>query len=179
MAAASFMTDIETIRRRARAHIEDGAVTEGYGADREAVINVLNDALATELVCVLRYKRHFYMATGIHAKSVASEFEEHANEEQAHADKIAKRIVELGGAPNFSPDGLSARAHSEYTEGENLTDMIKENLIAERIAIDTYREIIQYLGNKDPTTRSMLEGILANEEEHADELGSLLTLFSK
>jgi len=169
-----FLTDIQTIRRRARKHIEAGAVTEGYRADRDVVIKLLNEALATEIVCVLRYRRHHFMASGINAQSVAQEFLQHANEEQAHADQIAQRIVQLGGAPNFSPDGLLTRSHAEYVEGESLTDMIKEDLVAERIAIDSYREMIEYLGSQDPTTRRMLEGILAMEEEHADDLVSLL-----
>ena len=169
-----FLTDIKTLRERARKHIEDGAVTPGYRADRETVVRILNEALATEIVCVLRYKRHYYMATGINAQSVAQEFLQHANEEQAHADQIAQRIVQLGGAPNLSPKGLLTRSHSEYVEGDSLVDMIKEDLVAERIAIDSYREMIGYLGNDDPTTRRMLEGILAMEEEHADDLVSLL-----
>jgi bacterioferritin len=169
-----FLSDIQTIRRRAREHIREGAVTSGYAADRKTVLKILNEALATEIVCVLRYKRHYFMASGINAKSVAAEFLEHANEEQGHADLIAMRIVQLGGAPNLSPEGLATRSHSEYMEGENLVDMIQEDLVAERIAIDTYREIIQYLGNDDPTTRRMMEGILASEEEHAEDLSSLL-----
>ncbi len=172
-------TDIETIRARARVHIEHGAVTEGYRADRKAVIKLLNEALATEIVCVLRYKRHYFMAAGINARSIAAEFLEHAGEEQAHADLIATRIVQLGGAPNLSPDGLQARSHSEYVEGEDLVGMLEEDLVAERIAIDTYRESIQYLGNDDPTTRRMLETILASEEEHAEDLGSLLEELGK
>jgi bacterioferritin len=169
-----FLTDIKTLRERARQHIEQGAVTEGYSADRETVIKVLNESLATEIVCVLRYKRHYFMASGIHAEGVAAEFLQHANEEQGHADQIAQRIVQLGGAPNFNPEGLLSRSHAEYVEGDTLLDMIKEDLVAERIAIDSYREIIQYLGNDDPTTRRMMEGILAMEEEHADDLVSLL-----
>jgi len=169
-----FLTDVKTLRERARQHIEKGAVTEGYKADREIVIKVLNEALATEIVCVLRYKRHYFMASGIHAESVAAEFLQHANEEQGHADQIAQRIVQLGGAPNLNPEGLLSRSHAEYVEGDTLLDMIKEDLVAERIAIDSYREIIQYLGNDDPTTRRMLEGILAMEEEHADDLVNLL-----
>ena len=168
------LSDIKTLRERARQHIEKGAVTSGYAADRETVIKMLNEALATELVCVLRYKRHHFMAAGIHAAPVAAEFLEHAIEEMAHADLIAKRIIELRGEPNFSPDGLSARSHAEYVEGDSLNSMIKEDLIAERIAIESYREMIAYLGNQDPTTRRMLEGILASEEEHADDLSSLL-----
>jgi len=174
MSQQTFLTDIKVLRERARRHIEQGAVTEGYQADRETVIKICNDALATEIVCVLRYKRHYFMASGINADSVAAEFAEHAAEEQAHADRIAERIVQLGGEPNFAPDGLSGRSHSEYVEGKELTDMIKEDLIAERIAIDSYREIIDYLGDKDTTTRRMFEEILAVEEEHADDLVSLL-----
>ena len=174
MADKPFLSDIKTLRERARQHIERGAVTEGYAADRETVIKVLNESLATEIVCVLRYKRHYFMASGIHAESVAAEFLQHANEEQAHADQIAQRIVQLGGEPNFNPEGLLSRSHAEYVEGDTLLDMIKEDLVAERIAIDSYREIIQYLGNDDPTTRRMMEGILAMEEEHADDLVNLL-----
>jgi bacterioferritin len=173
-----FLTDVQTLRKRAREHMEKGAVTEGYRADRKTVIRILNEALATEIVCVLRYKRHYFMAEGIYAQSVADEFLVHANEEQAHADQIAGRIVQLGGAPDLSPDGLLTRSHSEYVEGETLTDMIRENLVAERIAIDSYREMITYLGTDDPTTRRMLEGILAVEEEHADDLVSLLEKFA-
>jgi bacterioferritin len=169
-----FLTDIKTLRERARQHIERGAVTEGYSADRETVIKLLNEALATEIVCVLRYKRHYFMATGIHAESVAAEFLQHANDEQAHADQIAQRIVQLGGEPNFSPEGLLTRSHAEYVEGDTLNDMIKEDLVAERIAIDSYREMITFVGNDDPTTRRMMEGILAMEEEHADDLVNLL-----
>jgi len=174
-----FLTDVKTLRERARQHIEKGAVTEGYKADRETVNKVLNEALATEIVCVLRYKRHYFMASGIHAESVAAEFLQHANEEQGHADQIAQRIVQLGGEPNLNPDGLLSRSHAEYVEGDTLLDMIKEDLVAERIAIDSYREIIQYLGNDDPTTRRMMEGILAMEEEHAEDLVSLLTELGK
>ena len=174
MADKPFLTDVKTLRERARQHIEKGAVTEGYKADRETVNKILNEALATEIVCVLRYKRHYFMASGIHAESVAAEFLQHANEEQGHADLIAQRIVQLGGAPNFNPEGLLSRSHAEYVEGDTLIDMIKEDLVAERIAIDSYREIIQYLGDDDPTTRRMMEGILAMEEEHADDLVNLL-----
>ncbi|HBB87520.1 MAG TPA: bacterioferritin [Blastocatellia bacterium] len=169
-----FLTDIKTLRERARKHIEQGAVTEGYTADRDTVVKILNEALATEIVCVLRYKRHYFMASGINAESVATEFLQHANEEQGHADLIAQRIVQLGGAPNFNPDGLTTRSHAEYVEGETLIDMIKEDLVAERIAIDSYREMINYVNTDDPTTRRMLEGILAMEEEHADDLNNLL-----
>jgi bacterioferritin len=169
-----FLSDIETLRRRAREHIAQGAITPGYHADRDVVVKLLNEALATEIVCVLRYKRHYYMAKGIHAESVAAEFLEHAGEEQQHADQIAERITQLGGAPDFSPEGLTTRSHAEYVEGDSLEDMIKEDLVAERIAIDSYREIIEYLGNADITTRRLLEEILATEEEHADDLASLL-----
>jgi bacterioferritin len=174
VADKSFLTDIKTLRARARKHIEKGAVTEGYKADRKTVIKVLNEALATEIVCVLRYRRHYFMATGINADSVAAEFLQHSNEEQGHADQIAQRIVQLGGEPNFNPEGLLMRSHAEYVEGETLTDMIKEDLVAERIAIDSYRDIVQYLGNDDPTSRRLMETILAVEEEHADDLVSLL-----
>ena len=174
MADKPFLTDIKTLRERARQHILDGAITEGYRADRDTVVKLLNEALATEIVCVLRYTRHYFMASGIHAEGVAAEFLQHANEEQGHADLIAQRIVQLGGAPNFSPEGLLTRSHAEYVEGDTLTDMIREDLVAERIAIDSYREMINYVGNDDSTTRRMLEGILAMEEEHADDLVSLL-----
>src|SRR5437764_14742467 len=169
-----FLTDIKTLRERARQHIERGAITEGYSADRETVIKVLNEALATEIVCVLRYKRHYFMASGIHAEGVAAEFLEHANDEQGHADQIAARIVQLGGAPNLNPEGLLTRSHAEYVEGDTLIDMIKEDLVAERIAIDSYRELITYFGNDDPTSRRLMEEILAVEEEHADDLVNLL-----
>jgi bacterioferritin len=168
------LTDVETIRNRARQDIESGAVTFGYGADRDEVVRLLNGALATEVVCYLRYKRHYFMADGIHAEPVAAEFLEHAQQEQQHADQIAERIVQLGGKPDFSPEGLAARSHAQYVEGNSLKDMIRENLIAERIAIDSYREMAHYIGEKDPTTRRLLEEILATEEEHADDLVSLM-----
>ncbi len=168
------LSDIQTLRKRARQHIEEGAITSGYAADRETVLKLLNEALATEIVCVLRYKRHYFMATGIHAEPVAAEFLEHANEELQHADRIAERIVQLRGEPNFSPDGLSLRSHAEYVEGDSLKEMIKEDLVAERVAIESYREMVAYIAEKDPTTRRMLEEILAGEEEHADDLVSLL-----
>ena len=171
----TFVSDVQEIRRRAREHVEKGAVTDGYRADRETVVKLLNEALATEIVCVLRYKRHYYMASGIHAEPVAREFQQHAEEEQEHADEIAERITQLGGEPNLNPEGLLSRSHSEYVEGDSLTDMIREDLIAERIAIDSYAEMIRYVGDEDPTTRRMLEGILAKEEEHADELAKLLS----
>jgi bacterioferritin len=174
-----FVADVEEIRRRARQHIENGAVTEGYRADRDTVIRVLNEALATEIVCVLRYKRHHYMATGIHAQAVAQEFLEHSQEEQEHADKIAERITQLGGAPNFNPEGLLTRSHSQYVEGTSLVDMIREDLVAERIAIDSYGEIIRYLGDKDPTSRRVMEEVLAKEEEHADDMVKLVEIFAQ
>lgn len=174
MADLSFFTDVKTLRDRARRHIEQGAVTFGYKADREVVTRLLNEALATELICVLRYKRHYFMANGLFAQSVANEFLEHANEEQEHADLIAGRIVQLGGSPDLSPQGLITKSHSEYVEGGSLLDMIKEDLVAERVAIDSYREMIEYIGTDDSTTRGMLEGILAREEEHAEDLVSLL-----
>lgn len=179
MSDKPFLTDVKTLRERARKHIEQGAVTERYKADRETVIKVLNEALATEIVCVLRYRRHYFMAEGIHADAVAAEFLQHSNEEQQHADQIAGRITQLGGQPDFSPEGLLSRSHAEYVEGETLIDMIKEDLVAERIAIDSYREIIDFLGSKDSTSRRMLEDILAMEEEHADDLASMLADLEK
>jgi bacterioferritin len=170
-----FLTDVKTLRERARQHIKQGAVTSTYGGDTTTAIEVLNDALATEIVCVLRYKRHYFMAQGIHAQSVAAQFLEHANEEQAHADRICERIVQLGGAPNLSPEGLETRSHTEYVEAnDSLVEMIKENLVAERIAIDSYREMGQYFAGFDSTTRKMIEDIQAEEEEHADDLADLL-----
>ena len=168
------LTDIKTLRARARQNVEEGAVTIGYGGDRESIIKLLNEALATELVCVLRYKRHYFMAKGIHSESVKSEFFQHAKEEMAHADRIAKRITELGGEPDFSPDTLSSRSHAEYMPGNSLSSMIKEDLIAERIAIESYREMVSFLANNDPTTQRMIKEILAMEEEHADDMASLL-----
>lgn len=175
----SFLTDISEIRRRARQHIENGAVTEGYKGDRKIVLRVLNEALATEIVCVLRYKRHHYMAKGIHSQAVAEEFLEHAAEEQEHADLIAERITQLDGEPNFNPEGLLTRSHSEYVEGESLIDMIKEDLVAERIAVESYSEIIRYLSDNDPTSRRLMESILAKEEEHAEEMKTLLETIAK
>lgn len=172
--AGHFLSDIKEIRHRARSHIEQGPVTAAYKADRDIVIRLLNEALATELVCVLRYRRHHYMATGIHAQAVAGEFAEHAAEEQQHADAIAQRIIQLGGDPDFNPEGLASRSHSEYVAGEGLVDMLKENLVAERIAIESYAEIVRYLGEDDPTSRRLMEEILAKEEQHADELRTLL-----
>jgi bacterioferritin len=169
-----FLSDVAELRRRAREQMEKGAVTASYGSDRAVVIDLLNQALATELVCVLRYKRHYFMATGIHAQSVAAEFLEHANEEQGHADQIAQRITQLGGEPDFDPRGLATRSHAEYVEGSSLLEMIQEDLVAERVAIESYSEMIRYIGDGDPTTRRMLEGILAVEEEHADDLKTLI-----
>ena len=174
-----FVTDIQELRRRAREHMEMGAVTSGYTADRETVIRILNEVLATEIVCVLRYKRHYYMATGIHAQAVAEEFLEHAKEEQEHADVAAERITQLGGEPNFNPEGLATRSHSQYVEGTTLLDMVREDLIAERIAVDSYREIIRYLGDDDVTTRKAMEKIMGKEEEHADDMKKLLDTLSK
>ena len=168
------LTDVATLRANAREHIDQGAITQTYSADRIEVIKLLNEALATELICVLRYRFHHFMARGINSKSVAAEFLAHSNEEQTHADQIAARIVQLGGEPDFSPDSLTQRSHAEYTSGDSLSQMIKDNLIAERIAIDSYREMIQYIGDKDSTTSQMLKGILAVEEEHADELADLM-----
>jgi bacterioferritin len=169
-----FLSDVKTLRARARKHIEQGAITDTYRADRATVVKLLNEALATEIVCVLRYRRHHFMAAGINADAVAAEFLTHANEEQQHADQIAARIVQLNGDPNFNPEGLLSRSHAEYVEGGTLVEMIKEDLVAERIAIDSYREMIEYIGDKDTTTKRMLEGILAMEEEHADDLVGML-----
>lgn len=169
-----FVSDIQELRRRARQHIEQGPITSSYGADRERVIAVLNEALATELVCVLRYKRHYFTATGLDAGPVTAEFLQHADEEQQHADQIAARITQLQGSPNFDPDGLAGRSHSQYDASDGLRAMIVEDLVAERIAIASYSEIIRWLGDGDPTTRRMLESILAVEEEHADDLLGLL-----
>jgi bacterioferritin len=168
------LTDVKTLREAARRHIEEGAVTEFHSQNREIVIGMLNEALATELVCVLRYRHDYFMARGIHSKAAAEEFLEHATAESQHADQIAERIVQLGGEPDFDPNTLTARSHAEYRIGKTLEEAIKENLVAERIAIDSYREMIQYIGDSDPTTRRMLEEILATEEEHADDLADLL-----
>jgi bacterioferritin len=170
----TFLSDIQEIRRRARQSIEQGAVTEGYQADAEQVVKILNEALATEIVCVLRYRNHYYMASGIHSQAVADEFLEHANEEQGHADMIAARIIQLNGKPDFNPTGLLTRSHSEYKEGGTLVEMIKEDLVAERIAVESYSEIIRYLGDRDPTSRRMMEEVLAKEEEHAEDLKTLI-----
>ena len=171
---SEFISDLKKIKERARAHMEKGAVTEGYKADLKAVIKVLNETLATEIVCVLRYKRHYYMASGINSEGAKAEFLQHANEEQQHADWIATRIVQLNGEPNFNPDGLSSRSHSEYAEGKDLTSMLREDLFAERIAIESYSEIARWLGDDDTTSRKMIEEILKAEEEHAEDLKSLL-----
>jgi bacterioferritin len=168
------LSDVKVLRERARQHVERGAVTTDYDADRNAILALLNEALATEIVCVLRYKRHFYMAQGPHASAAKEEFAEHAKEELEHADRIAERIVQLGGSPDFSPDGLSERSHAEYAEGHSLRDMMQEDLVAERIAIESYREMILFIGDRDPTTRRLLEDVLAAEEEHADDLTSLM-----
>ncbi len=170
----AFLSDVKAVRERARQNIDEGAVTPNYPIDAKAVCEMLNGALATELVCVLRYKRHYFTAEGIESEGVKAEFKAHAAEEQGHADQLAKRIVELGGSPNLDPAGLATRSHSEYVAGTTLREMIKEDLIAERIAIETYREMINWLGDRDSTTRTMLEGILSLEEEHADDMSSLL-----
>ena len=172
--ATPFLTDIKELQRRAREHVERGAVTPAYRGDVETAVKLLNEALATEIVCVLRYRRHHYMAAGIHSQAVADEFMEHAREEQQHADWIAERIRQLGGAPNFSPEGLLTRSHAQYAEGNSLLDMIKEDLIAERIAIESYMELIRYFGDNDPTSRRLMEEVLEQEEEHADDMATLL-----
>lgn len=174
MSNGPFTTDLERIRARARTRMAEGAVTPSYGADRQRVIEVLNEVLATETVCALRYRHNAYTASGIQAAKVVEEFEEHAAEEQEHADRVARRIVQLGGQPNLSPDGLLARSHSEYETPDGLEEMIRANLVAERIAIDTYTEIVRWIADRDPTTRRMMEEILAKEEEHAQELADLL-----
>ncbi len=176
MSHAHKLTDVATLRSQARKNIEGGAVTAGYGADRGQALKLLNEALATEIVCVLRYRRHHFMARGIHGKSVGAEFLIHSNEEQAHADSLAARIVQLGGEPDFAPDSLSQRSHAEYVAGDTLTQMIQENLVAERIAIDSYRDMIRFMGDQDPTTSDLLKQILAMEEGHADELADLLAV---
>ena len=168
------LTDVATLRSRARQNVENGAVTEGYDADREEIIRLLNESLATELVCVLRYKRHYFMANGLKAHVAADEFLEHATQEAQHADRLAERIVQLGGEPEFNPDLLSKNSHAQYVAGNSLKEMVYEDLVAERIAIDSYREIIQYIGEQDPTTRRIFEDILAQEEEHADDMADIL-----
>jgi bacterioferritin len=170
----SHLSQLKDIRERARKQIMEGAVTADYALDRDQAIGILNEALATELVCVARYKFHYFMASGIHSQAVKSEFKEHADEEQEHADWLAERIKQLGGKPEMNPAVLTGKAHSEYKEGSSLADMIREDLVAERIAIETYREIIRFFGDKDPTSRTLLERILAKEEEHADDMADLL-----
>ena len=170
----TFTTDIETLRRRAREHMEEGPITSAYGADRERVIAVLNEALATEIVCWLRYQRHFHTATGIHAAAVAAEFQQHATDELGHADRLAVRIVQLQGAPNFDPAGLTERSHAQYDDSDDLLTMVREDLVAERVAIASYSEIVRWLGDADPTTRRLFEDLLAVEEEHADDLLNLM-----
>ncbi|KWS96316.1 MULTISPECIES: ferritin-like domain-containing protein [Pseudomonas syringae group] len=173
-APQSQLSDVNTLRQRARQNVENGAVTEGYSADRETVLRLLNESLATELVCVLRYKRHYYMASGLKASVAAAEFLEHAEQEAQHADKLAERIVQLGGEPELNPDLLSKNSHAQYVAGNTLKEMVYEDLVAERIAVDSYREIIQYIGDSDPTTRRIFEEILAQEEEHADDMSDIL-----
>jgi bacterioferritin len=168
------LTDVNTLRERARVNVDNGAVTEGYMGDREEIIRLLNASLATELVCVLRYKRHYYMASGLKASVAADEFAEHAAQEAQHADKLAERIVQLGGEPDFNPDNLSKNSHAQYVAGNSLKEMVYEDLVAERIAIDSYREVIQYIGDRDPTTRRLFEEILEQEEEHADDMADIL-----
>jgi len=172
--ATPFLTDIKELQRRAREHVEKGAVTPAYRGDVQTAIKLLNEALATEIVCVLRYRRHYFMASGIHSQAVADEFKEHADQEQEHGDRIAERIRQLGGAPDFNPQGLLTRSHAQYVEGSSLLDMIKENLIAERIAIESYTEMIRYFGDNDPTSRRLMESVLEQEEEHADDMATLL-----
>ena len=174
MSTTPFLSDVQELRRRARENMMRGSITSDYRGDLGQAVDVLNQALATEIVCVLRYKRHYYMSKGIYKDAVAQEFLQHATEEQDHADQIAERITQLGGEPNFNPEGMTSRSHSEYKEGENMIDMIKENLVAERVAIESYREMIRFFGENDPTTRRMLEGILAVEEEHANDMVDLL-----
>ncbi|HET7813654.1 MAG TPA: ferritin-like domain-containing protein [Candidatus Baltobacteraceae bacterium] len=169
-----FLSDVQELRRRARENMMRGSVTSDYKGDLKQAVDILNQALATELVCVLRYKRHYYMSHGIYKDAVAQEFLQHANEEQGHADQIAERITQLGGEPDFNPEGLTSRSHSEYKAGGDMVDMIKENLVAERVAIESYREMVRFFGDNDPTTRRMLEGILAVEEEHANDMVDLL-----
>ena len=175
---SEFVADLTKIKERARSHMEKGAVTGAYKADLPAVIKVLNEVLATELVCVLRYKRHYYMAAGINSDGAKAEFLQHATEEQQHVDWVATRITQLNGEPNFNPEGLATRSHSEYSEGTNLVSMLKEDLFAERIAIESYSEIVRWLGDDDSTTAKMIRDILKVEEEHAEDLKSLLEKMS-
>jgi len=169
-----FLTDVQELRDRARTSLKDGAITPNYQGDVKRTIEVLQSVLATEIVCVLRYTQNAITATGISSESVKKEFEAHAKEEQEHARKVAERINQLGGKPNFSPEGLATRSASQYSEGADLVEMIKENLIAERIACEHYRDLIRYFGDNDPTTRVMMESILTNEEEHANDMHDLL-----
>jgi bacterioferritin len=169
-----FVRDIQEIRQRAIHKMEDGAVTESYKGDVDKTIAILNEALATEIVCVLRYMHHYFMATGVHAKGVADEFKEHADDEREHADSLAERIQQLGGKPNFDPKGLLERSVSQYVEGETLAEMIREDLIAERMVIEVYQEMVRYFGSNDPTTRTLVEELLRKEEEHASDLSDLL-----
>jgi bacterioferritin len=168
------LTDTRTLRARARKSVDDGAITSTYTADRKEVIRLLNEALATEWVCVLRYYRHYYSAKGMLVDAVKGEFLEHAQQEMEHAGQLSERIVQLGGEPDLNPDTLTARSHAEYKEGKDLRGMVRENLVAERIAIDSYREMINYIGDRDTTTKRILEHILAQEEEHADDMADLL-----
>jgi bacterioferritin len=171
---SDFLTALKQIKTRARNQMEKGAITDNYRGDRPRVVNVLNQVLATEIVCHLRYKRHYYTASGLNSEAVKSEFLEHANQEQVHADRVATRIIQLNGEPDFNPQSLASRSHSEYAEAKDLVEMIKENLFAEGIAIESYSEIVRWLGDKDPTTRRLMEEILEAEEEHAEDLKTLL-----
>ena len=171
---SDFLTDVQTLRKRAREHMDKGPITDAYGADRDRVIQVLNEVVATEIVCYLRYKRHYFTATGLNATAAAAEFLQHATDELGHSDQLATRIVQLQGEPDFNPDVLSKRSHAEYVEGNSLTEMVKEDLVAERVAIASYQEIVRWLGNDDPTTRTMIEQILTVEEEHAEDMLNLL-----
>ena len=173
-ADGSFLTDVKTLRARARQHLSKGNVTDTYKGDADKTIEVLQSVLATEIVCVLRYTMHSIAATGISSEGVKAEFAQHAKEEQEHMMAVAERINQLGGSPNFNPDGLASRSASQYVEGKNLVEMIRENLVAERIAVDHYRELIRYFGDNDPATRVMLEGILVVEEEHTNDMHDLL-----
>jgi bacterioferritin len=173
-----FLTDVETLRKRARDHMDEGPITSAYTADRDRVVGVLNEVLATELVCYLRYKRHHFTARGINAGPIAAEFLEHAQQELDHADQVATRITQLQGDPNFSPDGLASRSHAEYAEGGSLLEMVREDLIAERVAIASYQEIVRWLGDDDPTTAQVIRNILAVEEEHADDLVNILEVMN-
>ena len=170
----AFVADIESLRRKAREHIEQGPITTAYGADRERVIAVLNEALATEIVCWLRYQRHYHTATGIHAAAAAAEFLQHSADELGHADRLAMRIVQLQGSPNYDPAGLTERSHAQYDASPDILSMLREDLVAERVAIASYSEIVRWLGDADPTTRRLFEDLLAVEEEHADDLLNLM-----